>query len=234
MANIFKPGCTEAHRLVFSDEAPETWCWLGYEGNLLVSLGTGTGSVTEMIAKCEDTNILYGFLRLNKTDDGGDSKRVKFVFITWVGESASPLKKGKVALHKKECSNLFKGYHIEKQIYEREELAGLEQEIDTMLKKAGGANYDLGNQRMGVQAGNSDSYKSLSKQFFQKKEAEGQIKNIVYNKGPLTKGLTACDLGGRSFVASHSDAKKNTIGYESPAKGSPGPASNSPAQSPAS
>lgn len=58
--------------------------------------------------QCEDNNILYGFLRLTKTDDGGDSKRVKFVFLTWVGESASPLKKGKVTVHKKECAVLFK------------------------------------------------------------------------------------------------------------------------------
>eukprot|EP00475_Leptophrys_vorax_P045699 TRINITY_DN9579_c0_g1_i1.p1 TRINITY_DN9579_c0_g1~~TRINITY_DN9579_c0_g1_i1.p1 ORF type:complete len:224 (+),score=24.22 TRINITY_DN9579_c0_g1_i1:439-1110(+) len=223
MASLFKSGCVEAHQSVFSDEAPETWCWLGYEGNSLVPVGSGTGTVNDMIAKCEDNNILYGFLRLNKTDDGGDSKRVKFVFITWVGESASPLKKGKVALHKKEAAGLFKGYHIEKQIYERDELAGLEKEIDDMLKKAGGANYDLGNQRMGVQAGNSDSYKMASKKFFQQKEAEGEIKNIVYNKGPLTKGLTACDLGGRQFVASHSDAKRNIVGYQSPAKSHPMP-----------
>ncbi|CAI7867848.1 unnamed protein product [Closterium sp. NIES-53] len=184
-------------------------------------MGTGTGDVNDMVTKCEDNNILYGLLRLVKMDDGGDSKRVKFVFITWVGESASPLKKGKVALHKKDCATLFKGFHIEKQLYEREALASLQKDIDDTLKMAGGANYDMGNIRMGVQAGNSDSYKSLSKKFFQEKEAETNIKNIVYNKGPLNKGITACDLGGRQFVASHADAKKNIKGYESPIRGSP-------------
>ncbi|GJP51777.1 hypothetical protein CLOM_g10919 [Closterium sp. NIES-68] len=221
MASLFKPGCSEAYRAVFSDDTPESWCWLGYEGNSLVPLGTGTGDVNEMVAKCEDNNILYGLLRLVKMDDGGDSKRVKFVFITWVGESASPLKKGKVALHKKDCATLFQGFHIEKQLYEREALAGLEKDIDDSLKRAGGANYDMGNIRMGVQAGNSDSYKSASKKFFEKKEAETNITSIVYNKGPLQKGITACDLGGRQFVASHADAKKNIKGYESPLRGSP-------------
>eukprot|EP00897_Mesotaenium_endlicherianum_P000988 jgi/Mesen1/10890/ME000935S10224 len=166
-----------------------------------------------MVVQLDDGKILYGFLRLNKTDDRGDSKRVKFVFITWVGETASPLKKGKVTIHKKQCATLFKGYHIEKQIYEREALDSLADDIDADLKKAGGANYDLGNTKAPpVPAGHSPAMKSESKKFFEQKEQETEIKNIIYDKGPLKQGLTACDIGGRSFVASHTDAKKNTIG----------------------
>eukprot|EP00270_Netrium_digitus_P001684 TRINITY_DN1184_c0_g1_i1.p1 TRINITY_DN1184_c0_g1~~TRINITY_DN1184_c0_g1_i1.p1 ORF type:complete len:224 (-),score=40.86 TRINITY_DN1184_c0_g1_i1:244-915(-) len=218
MAPLFGAGCVEAYRSVFADESPETWCWLGYQGNNLVPAGRGTGGIQEMIAEVDDSKILYGFLRLNKTDDGGDSKRVKFVYLTWVGESASPIKRGKVTVHKKECAGLFKGFHVEKQIYDRDSLKGLEEEIDSLLKKAGGANYDLGNTRTGAQAGNSEHLKSQSKNFFRQKEQETQIKNIVYNKGPLTKGITACDLGGRQFVAPASEAKRNTVGYSSPSK----------------
>ena len=58
-----------------------------------------------------------------------------------------------------------------------------------------------------------------SKKFFEQKEQETEIKSFVYNKGPLSKGFTPVDLGGRDFVASHSDAKKNIVGYETaPAK----------------
>ena len=49
--------------------------------------------------------------------------------------------------------------------------------------------------------------------FFRKKEQETQIKNIVYDNGPLAKGITHCDLGGRSTVAPASEAKKNTMGF---------------------
>ena len=52
-----------------------------------------------------------------------------------------------------------------------------------------------------------------SANFFKKKEQESQIKNIVYDKGPLAKGITACDLGGRSTVAPASEAKRNTVGF---------------------
>jgi hypothetical protein len=213
MASPFTAGCEEAYKAVFLDEHDTNWCWLGYQGNNLTPVGTGKGGIHEMLKKVDEAQILYGLLRLNKTDDGGDSKRVKFVFLTWVGEAAPAMKRGKVTIHKKSCAELFKGYHIEKQIYEKEELNTLEAEIDAMLKKAGGANYDLGNSRMGVQAGNSVNYKQESRDFFAKKEAETQIKNIVYTKDPLTKGVSACDLGNRAMTVGASDAKKNTVGY---------------------
>jgi hypothetical protein len=52
--------------------------------------------------------VQYALLRLSKTDDGGDSKRVKFVFITWVGENAPAMKKGAVTGHKASVGELFK------------------------------------------------------------------------------------------------------------------------------
>jgi len=36
------------------------------------------------------------------------------------------------------------GFHIEKQLYERSELEGLSALLDADLKKAAGANYDMG------------------------------------------------------------------------------------------
>lgn len=53
-----------------------------------------------------------------------------------------------------------------------------------------------------------------SKKFFESKEKEGTIGKVIYDKGPLSKGMTPCDLGGRDFVASHTEAKKNIVGYD--------------------
>lgn len=60
------------------------------------------------------------------------------------------------------CPPLFRiqGYHIEKQIFGKEELQNLEADIDESLRRAGGANYDLGNIRTGVQAGKSTDLKN--------------------------------------------------------------------------
>ena len=80
-----------------------------------------------------------------------------------MGETASALKKGQVGPHKSEVGALFKGHHIEIGMYEREELDGLEAKIDAELKKAGGANYDLGNTRTGLVGSGAGSYKNRSK-----------------------------------------------------------------------
>ena len=80
-----------------------------------------------------------------------------------MGETASALKKGQVGPHKSEVGALFKGHHIEIGMYEREELDGLEAKIDAELKKAGGANCDLGNTRTGSVGSGAGSYKNTSK-----------------------------------------------------------------------
>ena len=102
---------------------------------------------------------------------------------------------------------MFKGYHIEKQILERKELNSLENELDNLLKKAGGANYDLGSVGVGSSEG-AASYKKATKEFFENKERETTIKAVVYDKGPLKEGITECDLSGRAMTIGQSDVKK--------------------------
>ncbi|KAK3253594.1 hypothetical protein CYMTET_37155 [Cymbomonas tetramitiformis] len=214
--SVFLDSCAEFYQKVFKDDDDTDWCALGYEGKKLKGAASGSGGLTECLASFEDTQILYCLLRLAKTDDGGDSKRVKFIFITWVGENAPALKKGQVNIHKDKVGELFKGFHIEKQIYDRDGLEGLSEELDALLKKAGGANYDLGNERSGVKAGASSSYKSQSKEFFKQKDSESEVKGAVYEKIISTsKEVSACDLGGRAMTAPPTEAKKNTIGYNS-------------------
>mmetsp|Transcript_29083 Transcript_29083/g.35322 ORF Transcript_29083/g.35322 Transcript_29083/m.35322 type:complete len:222 (+) Transcript_29083:105-770(+) len=216
---LFQPGCQEAYEQVFSDSDPSDWCVLGYDGKKLVSAGVGTGGLGGLMANFDESKIFYGLLRMEKTDDGGDSKRIKFIFITWVGENAPALKKGQVNIHKAEVGNLFKGFHIEKQLFESVPVEELQAEIEDLLKKAGGANYDLGNSRSGVKAGASSSVKASSKQFFEQKDKETEVQNAVYEQHiSKSKNVTACDLGGRAMTAASSEAKKNTVGYDAPAE----------------
>jgi len=211
MPGPISTGCQEHYAAVFSDTDETTWCVLGYQGNNIVPISKGTGGLQELIANFDDNEIMYGFLRMTKTDDCGDSVRTKFIFLTWVGPSSSPLKKGKVNGHKPDVSNLFKGFHIEKQLFERKELVGLDTELEVLLKKAGGANYDLGNTRSGIQKGNASEYKKATKEFFENKEKESKIGPVIYDKGPIKEGITHCDLGGRAMTVGQSQAKENII-----------------------
>ena len=141
-------------------------------------------------------------------DDGGDSRRVKFVMITWVGESAPAMKKGAVTSHKPAVAELFKGHHVSRNVMERGELAQLAADIAADIIKAGGANYDLGNTRTGVKAGATASIKTQSAAFFRQKDAETEIRGIVFEKRVREgKDVLQVDLGGRPMVASASVAK---------------------------
>ena len=90
----------------------------------------------------------------------------------------------------------------------------LREDIKNALVQAGGANYDLGNIRSGVQAGATGAIKNASKSFFQQKDAETEVKNVVFAKNiRVGKDISACDLGNRSMTASASEARRNTVGY---------------------
>ena len=71
----------------------------GYEGNSkIVVKGSGSGGLDELKGSLEDDQVNYGYLRVTSGDS--ESKRSKFVFISWVGEKVGPLKRAKVSVHK--------------------------------------------------------------------------------------------------------------------------------------
>jgi hypothetical protein len=52
-----------------------------------------------LLALC-GSQVQFAWVRLVKKDDGGDSARVKFVLLSWLGEKAPPLAKGRASEHK--------------------------------------------------------------------------------------------------------------------------------------
>jgi len=127
------------------------------------------------------------------------------------------MKKGAVGSTKSQVGEMFKGYHVEKQIFERSDLDTLEADLDAMLKTAGGANYDMGNINAGVKAGDSAAIKNASKSFFMQKDKETTITGVTFEKNiSSSKTISACDLGGRTMTAGAADSKANTVGYTAP------------------
>ncbi len=71
----------------------------GYEGNnKIVVQGSGSGGLEELKGILQDDQVHYGYLRVVSGDS--ESKRAKFVFISWVGEKVGALKRAKVSVHK--------------------------------------------------------------------------------------------------------------------------------------
>lgn len=135
--------CTACLNKVRSDASPENWVLYQYADNgnsksALEVLATGEGSLEELKAHLDETKVIYGLLRVQTGD--AFSRRIKFVFITFVGESVSPLKRAKVSTHKLPVGQLMGNYAVDVHYSGITDVD--EAEIATKLKKAGGADYD--------------------------------------------------------------------------------------------
>ena len=90
MPNTYTEACEAAYLKVFDDKSPTDWCTLGYEGRKLVPTGEGEGGLAELKEQFEDSAIAYALLRKEITDDGGDSRRIKFIMLVWCAPPRAP------------------------------------------------------------------------------------------------------------------------------------------------
>eukprot|EP00035_Acanthoeca_spectabilis_P021605 m.439130 g.439130 ORF g.439130 m.439130 type:complete len:142 (+) comp18338_c0_seq1:69-494(+) len=124
---------------VRDDKSETTWAQFVYEGKNVVLGGTGT-EYAELISKCADDARWYAFVRVETGDEL--SRRVKFVFLTWVGQSVGAMAKAKMSTDKADIKMVCKDYAIEVLADDLSEV-----QYDAVLeevKKVGGANYGTG------------------------------------------------------------------------------------------
>jgi len=151
----------------------------------------------------------YGLLRIISGDR--ESKRTKFVMVTWVGSGVTTILKAKSNTQKNVVAALFGQFHVEV----RGEGNKKDLELPVIMQKiksAQGADYDTGSNAAGYesQAGN---IKARALNSYLDKEKQGNIKKIVFEKNALPT-TTPCNLSGRPMVAAASEAHKNIKGYD--------------------
>jgi len=138
MADVSDSELKASYEDVRSDASETSWVVFGYSGNSkIVKEGSGNGGLDELKGTLEDDKVQYGYLRVTSGDS--ESKRSKFVFISWVGEKVGPLKRAKVSVHKASVKQVIQSYAIEVHAEKQEEL--VEEDILTRVRKAGGADY---------------------------------------------------------------------------------------------
>jgi hypothetical protein len=197
----------------------------GYEGQKIVPKAKGAApidgrtdqidgtGVDEWLANLNDDEVQFSLLKMTMGDR--ESKRPKFVMVTWIGASVGVMKKAKAGMHGGTVKEFVGQIHNEMQEDDKESLTF--DIIRKKVKSAMGADYDMGsNSRQAGGKGEANSYKSQqsdikakAKAAYQQAEKDTTIGAVVFDQGPLTKGITACDLGGRATTASNTDAKKN-------------------------
>ena len=93
-----------------------------------------------------------------------------------------------------------------------------ESALTDKLKKASGANYDLGSNAGGGYKTQAGGIQANARARYQQLEKASNIGPVVFDKGPLREGVTPMDLGGRAMVAPPTEGKKNVVVRDEAAK----------------
>lgn len=169
--------------------------------------------IEEWHAALSEDDVQFSLVKMTMGDR--ESKRPKFVLVSWIGANVGVMKKAKVSIHKASVKEFVGQIHCELTADDKDSITF--DILRTKIKSAMGADYDMGsNSRESGGKGKAAGYtsqqsdiKAKAKAAYQSAEKETTIGAVVFDAGPLTQGITACDLGGRSTTASNTDAKKN-------------------------
>lgn len=136
---------TQAYDAVREDKEETNWMLLSYTGSVKQKNAkpaltrTGTGGLSELVEKLRDTEVQYGYVRIEYANDE-ESTRTKFVMITWIGDKAERMRRGSIFAETAAVKIALPHCHLAVRATDKSEL-----EVDyliSLLKKSGGANYN--------------------------------------------------------------------------------------------
>ncbi|KAG8744869.1 hypothetical protein FRC10_009239 [Ceratobasidium sp. 414] len=147
MADVSQPEIAAAYEDVRSNKSETNWLVLKYESersDKLKLVATGTGGLAELRKEGEDSHlgdgdVAYAYVRVAYANDK-ESKREKFILVTWIGKDARVMRKAKASVHLTDVKKVLNTYSIDVSAREAPDLA--EEPIVVRLRKAGGASYD--------------------------------------------------------------------------------------------
>lgn len=183
--------------------------WIIFTADKEISVyQTGDGNLEQLKSHLAEDAVYYGYLR----QPIGAERRMKYVFIKWVGENVKPLKRAKALEGGRKMQEIVKVYHLEVSGSKFADLT--EDDIVSRLKAAAGANYDKSQNSAPTSQSDKNtefsSYKSSSKNFFLQMEKNSNIGSFVYDSSARPRN-TPVDLSVRSMTVGASQARANTV-----------------------
>lgn len=139
MVDVSDPKLTEAYNAVRTDSDDTNWLVFGYtENNKAIELqGTGSGGLEELLQQFKPDQSQYGYCALITGDE--ESKRTKFILLSWCGTGVGALKRAKMSVHKASVKQVLKEFASE---FHGETLEDLNvDDIRGKVVKSGGADY---------------------------------------------------------------------------------------------
>ncbi|KAI1469895.1 actin depolymerizing protein [Daldinia caldariorum] len=144
MSGIDSPEILAAYDAVRSDKDATNWLLLSHAsavGDKLTLSGTGSGGLSEVVSKLDDSQVTYAYVRVEYNNDS-ESKRVKFVLIVWIGENVKVMRKARVSIESGNVKRVLSHHSVQ---IDARELSDLnEADIVARLRRAGGADYNGG------------------------------------------------------------------------------------------
>jgi hypothetical protein len=125
---------------VVNDKTPTAWAVFGYESktsNKVVVQAKGEGGLDEVKAQFKEDECQFAYVRMTTGDE--ESKRAKFLFLSWVGEKVSPLRRAKMSVHKADIKAIIRNFALEVHATTVDDINN--ERILAAMIKAGGANY---------------------------------------------------------------------------------------------
>ncbi|RDA94342.1 hypothetical protein CP533_3803 [Ophiocordyceps camponoti-saundersi (nom. inval.)] len=135
---------TTAYEAVRNDKDTTNWLLISYAaatGSRLALTATGTGGLSEMAAALDDSQVQYGYVRVEYANDA-ESRRVKFALVIWIGEQTKVMRKARVSIESGDVKRALAHHSIAVTATDRAELD--EKDLVTRLRRAGGADYNGG------------------------------------------------------------------------------------------
>ena len=136
---VDKDALSGAYQDVRADGSETNWALFRYDGSQIVHDSSGT-ELDELKQKLTEDDRAFAFVRVFAGDEM--SKRKKFVLLTWVGSSVSPLKRARVSIDKALVKQVVQNFALELQIETPDELTS--DYLRSQVEKVGGANYGTG------------------------------------------------------------------------------------------
>lgn len=124
---------------VRSDESPTNWVLAAHwEGNpnVIYCKAKGSGGANEMAGALQDSEAMYGLVRLVELVDSYVESTVKFVYVHWIGESVPFIKKGKFGVVHGSVEEHFQPSHCVIETAHREDLT--EEEMMKVISETSG------------------------------------------------------------------------------------------------
>jgi len=102
---------------VMDNDHPQGWVVANYSenGKEIVLKASGAGGMREFQAELADDALSWGALRCWGVDKRGgtECKRTKFIFVQWMPEGVSQIKKAKMGSHKGAAKQAMDGAHMD-------------------------------------------------------------------------------------------------------------------------